>query len=427
MSAILTLAIKDIRQLLRDRMGTFWIFVFPVIMALFFGAIFSGGDRGGGAGRLSILVVDEDGSDRSRAFAWRLSRMEALSVEPADRVGAAQSVRLGKKAAFVVIPRGFGEAVPLFGAGKPAKVQVGIDPSRKAEAGYLQGLLIQASFEGMQDLLAHPEQVRPYLSESLGAIESGKAGLPPEQRDNLSAFLRSLDGFLGRVDTKAYAEKGPRFEPLQIESLPVTTQRAGPRSPYEISFPQGILWALIACSTSFALALVRERMLGTFLRLRAAPMSQAQILAGKGLACFLAAMAVVSMLLLLGRLACGVRLEHPALLALAIPCSAACFVGIMVFVSVLGKTDRAVSGGGWGLLMIFSMLGGGTVPLFIMPEWMKTMGSVSPAKWAILALEGAIWRDFTLSEMMFPCALLLAFGALFAVLGLVRFARMERA
>jgi ABC-2 type transport system permease protein len=214
---------------------------------------------------------------------------------------------------------------------------------------------------------------------------------------------------------------------LQIEPIPITTQRAGPRSPYEISFPQGILWALIACSTSFALALVRERMQGTFLRLRAAPMSRAQILAGKGLACFIAALAVVCALLILGTVACGIRFAHPALLALAIPCSAACFVGIMVFVSVLGKTDRVVSGGGWGLLMIFSMLGGGMVPLFIMPDWMRTMGSVSPAKWAILALEGAIWRDFSLAEMLLPCGLLLVFGTLFAVLGLLRFARLERA
>ncbi len=47
-----------------------------------------------------------------------------------------------------------------------------------------------------------------------------------------------------------------------------------------------------------------------------------------------------------------------------------------------------------------------------MPDWMRTLGSLRPAKWDILLL---------------PCALLLGFGTLFAVLGLVRFARMERA
>src|SRR5262245_6318259 len=205
MSAILTLAMKDLTQLLRDRMGTFWIFVFPVIMALFFGAIFGGG-RGGAAGRMSILVVDEDGSEESRAFTARLAAMEALRVEKAERDAARESVRLGRKSAFVVIPPGFGEAVPLFGGKKAARVQVGIDPSRKAEAGYLQGLLLQASFEGMKDLLRDPGKLRPTLSESLGEIEGGKSGMAPDQQANLSAFLRSLDGFLGRVDARAYGE-----------------------------------------------------------------------------------------------------------------------------------------------------------------------------------------------------------------------------
>lgn len=172
--------------------------------------------------------------------------------------------------------------------------------------------------------------------------------------------------------------------------------------------------------------MVRERMLGTYLRLKAAPLGPAQILSGKGLACFLCAGAVVVFLLVLGRLVCGVRLEHPLLLLLAIPSSAACFVGLMMFVSVLGKTDQAVSGGGWGILMIFSMLGGGMVPLFVMPSWMAAVSHLSPVKWAILALEGAIWRDFTLQEMLVPCGILLAFGAFFWMLGLALFGRMER-
>jgi ABC-2 type transport system permease protein len=251
--------------------------------------------------------------------------------------------------------------------------------------------------------------------------------LPDGQQKVLATFLKGLDSFLGEVDPKGFQEHGPAMDPVKIKMIPITEKRAAPRSAYEISFPQAILWALIACSTSFALAMVRERMWGTFLRLRAAPLSRRQILQGKGLACFLAAITVILFLLILGRLACGVRLDHPALLALAIPCSAACFVGIMVFVSVLGKTDQTVSGAGWGILMIFSMLGGGMVPLFVMPGWMRTLSDISPVKWSIVALEGAIWRDFSLSEMMLPCAVLLAFGTIFAVVGLLRFIRMERA
>lgn len=66
------------------------------------------------------------------------------------------------------------------------------------------------------------------------------------------------------------------------------------------------------------------------------------------------------------------------------------------------------------------------VPLFVMPAWMRTLSDISPVKWSILALEGAIWRGFSLSEMLLPCGVLLAFGACFTILGMLRFATTER-
>ena len=42
---------------------------------------------------------------------------------------------------------------------------------------------------------------------------------------------------------------------------------------------------------------------------------------------------------------------------------------------------------------------------------------VSPVRWAILALEGAIWRDFTVAQMALPCGILLAIGVIGFALG----------
>ena len=43
MGAVINLALKDLRLLLRDRFGLFWVLAFPLLMALFFGAIFRSG------------------------------------------------------------------------------------------------------------------------------------------------------------------------------------------------------------------------------------------------------------------------------------------------------------------------------------------------------------------------------------------------
>jgi len=106
----------------------------------------------------------------------------------------------------------------------------------------------------------------------------------------------------------------------------------------------------------------------------------------------------------------GVRPSSMGILALAGVSAAVCFVGFMMLIASLGKTEQTASGAGWAILMPMSMLGGAMVPQFVMPQWMQTAGMISPIRWVVLAIEGGIWRQFTLSEMVLPCAILIAVG-----------------
>jgi ABC-2 type transport system permease protein len=93
----------------------------------------------------------------------------------------------------------------------------------------------------------------------------------------------------------------------------------------------------------------------------------------------------------------------------------------MMLLSVLGRTEQAASGIGWAVLLVLSMLGGGMIPYFFMPSWMRALSNVSPVKWSILAMEGAVWRGFTLTEMLLPAGILVGTGALFFAVGLRTF------
>jgi ABC-2 type transport system permease protein len=93
------------------------------------------------------------------------------------------------------------------------------------------------------------------------------------------------------------------------------------------------------------------------------------------------------------------------------------FVGIMMLLSVMGKTEQSAGGIGWSVLMVISMIGGGMIPLFVMPSWMRTISHFSPVKWAILAMEGALWRRFTFQEMLLPCGILIGVGLVFFIVG----------
>ena len=197
-------------------------------------------------------------------------------------------------------------------------------------------------------------------------------------------------------------------------------KRAAPRNGFEITFVQGMIWGIIGCVMSFAVGLVAERTHGTFVRLQMAPVSAAQLLGGKALACLVTLLLMQTLLLTVGMLFFGLRVTSPLLLVAAMLSASIGFVGVMMLVASLGRTEEAASGAGWAIMMPMAMLGGAMIPLIAMPAWMIGVSHVSPIKWAVLALEGAIWRGFGPADMLLPCGILLT-------LGIVSFAAGSRA
>ena len=140
------------------------------------------------------------------------------------------------------------------------------------------------------------------------------------------------------------------------------------------------------------------------------------MLLGKALACFLTIAAVETILLAIGMAFFGIRASSWPLLVAAALAVALCFVGIMMVVAVLGRTEQSAGGLGWAIMMPLAMFGGGMIPLFVMPSWMQAVSNASPVKWGILALEGATWRGLGPSELAWPLAVMVLVG--FAGLGL---------
>ena len=73
-----------------------------------------------------------------------------------------------------------------------------------------------------------------------------------------------------------------------------------------------------------------------------------------------------------------------------------------------------------------AMFGGGMIPIAFMPKFMKPLSNLTPVKWGILSLEGAIWREFSLAEMLMPCSILLAVAGVGIVTGSVLLSRQLR-
>lgn len=364
MSEVIFMALKDIRLLTRDRAGLFFILGFPFIYAMLIGSMFSTAVKGDA--RFNVAVVDEDATGGSRAYIGELTALPQLEVAVVDRAEAQRRLRRGNVAAFVVLSPGFGEARAKPLAGIPPKAELVRDPSRAAESAMLEGVLMRTAFLAM------------------GHAISGGAPMP---------------------------------EPLSLESTSMAHEKEGPANAFEFSFPQGIVWAMIFCVSRFGASLVSERTHGTLVRMQMAPVSRAQIVAGKAVACLVVMSVVTLALTVFAAVVLHVRIVSVPLYLLATGSAVIGFTGIMALMSTLGKNEASTAAISSAIMLLMALTGGAAVPLIAMPEWMRTVGSISPVKWTILAAEGAIWRGFSPGEMMTPCAILLTSGVVCFLIG----------
>lgn len=416
---LLDLAVKDLKLLLRDKLAAFFILGFPILMGLFFGMVM-GGTSEGGRGKMEIAVIDHDQSEISKKFLDALGKNDNLRLVSDSLDSAMESVRLGKRTGLVVLPAGFGEKAGMMWEPQP-EIQLGMDPSRAAESAMMEGFLMQATASLIGDRFQDPKQFLPSITAAKkqfleGEMDAGSKLIGTAFFGSLEQMIDSADQLQSEGQTEGLGGANIQFaniKPLdvtrKVEPDSIAAQVQKIRSRWDISFPQAMLWGVLGCVAGFSMSLARERSLGTMLRLQVSPLSKMQILTGKALACFLAVLLVMVVMVGLGLLLNMKPLSFPKLAVAAIA-TGVCFVGIMMTIAVLGKSEQSVSGIGWAINTVMAMIGGCMIPVMFMPEFLQRFSVISPIRWSIVAIEGAIWRDFTWTEMLFPCFVLVAIG-----------------
>ncbi|MBN2314654.1 MAG: ABC transporter permease [Sedimentisphaerales bacterium] len=424
MNKALLLAVKDLRVLLSDKGNIFWVFGFPVLFALFFGAIYS--SAGEGPSGMKIAIADEDNSEYSNSYVSKLESNDALDIICMSRDEAIDHVRKGKVSAAVVLKKGIGDGFEALFDNDDPKLEIASDPSRRMESGYLQGLLVKAQFEALSNKFTDTKWMKGQIDLWRDDInKAGDAnGLDTDQAKLYLDVIDSLDTLMTDVN-QADFQDGFDGDMLSFAKLDVNREREGPIAPFQITFPQVLLWGFMGCTATFAISIVKERTSGTFDRLRIGPIGRVHILGGKGLACFFTCILIMCILTVGAKAIFKMPMGNRVLFVPAALCTILCFVGLMMFICTLGRTEQSVGAAGWAMLMIMGMLGGAMMPLAFMPSWMRSFSHISPVKWGIYALEGAVWRNFTLAEMIGPCSILLTIGIVFFSLGVVMLRKQE--
>lgn len=430
MRQIAAIVRKELKLFLSDRRSVVVGIVTPILLAWFFGFLFSGGGQQE-ATKIPVRVVDADRSAVSRAVVAGLAGDPLLAVTTAEADPAREEVRRGKAVAAVFLPPGFGDDAVrgFFGTAAAPEVRLLVDPSRSTEAGLVRGLLAEkiyreASRESFAGSTGHD-----VLAESLRALEADRAPASPE-REALKQLLRDVTRWQsssagpGQPSGVSGAPRGPGSAvPFTLREEAVTARRGATYNSYAHSFAGMGIQFLLFVALDFGIAFLVERQGGLWKRLRAAPLSRTTLLAGKTTAGALIGLISIGTTFAFGIAVLGVRVvgSVPGFLLLLVA-SALMASSFGLLLAALGQTPGTTRGLSILAVLLLVMLGGGWVPAFVFPAWMQSVTLALPTRWAIDGFDAVVWRgaDFVTGALP-ACAVLLGYTALFLLIARLRF------
>ena len=372
LTPLLAMVRKDLRLFFTDRRAVVMSFAAPIVIASFFGSIFSGVPGMADRARMVVHIVDRDGGPISRAIvaAVRDDKNLAVTVSAPDDAWAA--VRRGAAVAAVIIPPGFGDAAgrAFFGAPNKPELKVLHDPTRPAELAMVRGILT--------------EHVMRAVSREL---LPGRFTFPYDVREE--AVTASA--------TMAYSSYAHAFAGMGVQFL-------------------------LFAAVDLGIGMLVERQRGLWKRLRSAPLSRAMLLGGKAASGALITLMTLLVSFAFAILLLRVRIEGSVLGFLAV--SVACALMATTFgllLAAVGGTPAATRGVATFIVLITVMLGGAWMPTFFFPAWLQRLTVVVPVRWAVDGLDAMTWRGLGFSAAIAPTLMLLGFATLFGALALLRF------
>jgi ABC-2 type transport system permease protein len=416
---------KDLLLFFSDRRSVIVSFVVPIAIASFFGAVFSGGSGTRERARIAAAIVDQDASAISKAIVAGARADNNLNVTTPTETDARESVKQGKIAVAVIIPKGFGDAAgkAFFGDGEKPVLNLLNDPSRSIELAMVSGVMTQHVMEAVSREMFGGDQGRQLVEQTLPQVQASTS-MPADQKRLLVEMLGSVQRF---------------YRDQQAAGTPRATERRGITMPYTVheeaitagavayngyahSFAGMAIQFLLFAMANIGIEMLLERRRGLWSRLRSAPVSKAMLLSGKATSGTLISLMILLVSFGFAMIVFKVRIQGSVLGFLGI--SIACAVMASTFgllVAALGNSPATARGVTTLAVLMMVMLGGAWVPTFIFPAWLQQFTLVIPVRWAVDGLDAMTWRGIGLSGAVMPVLILVVFAAAFSMIAASRF------
>ncbi len=417
MDKIWSVAVNDLRVTFRDKSIWLTLVVIPLVIIFFIGLANGGFGGGGGGVRLLVDTFDQDGSDLSAELLVNLKAAnDGIILCPADNTAedvcrlkgsdltdelAAERVTDGVTSATLVIPAGFG-AKAL--AGEPVNIVYRSQDNLNQNGPVLQAL-------------------QAVLQRLGGAVVAARVGVDVFEHSGLTGATFRDDADRAAFSQQVYDSARQTWDTLP--SAVTFNESAAKEGRRPSGFSQSVpgIGTMYVMSTVLigCLVLLTERKQWTFQRMLTMPIAPGQIVAGKMLARFVMGMIQYGVAFGFG-LILGVYFgDSPLALLLVMVAFTLCSTAFALLLATFVKTEMQAGSVLNLVVLILAPLGGAWWPLEIVPQWMQTVGHLSPVAWAMEGFRSVIFHGGGVESVITPVLILLAVTAVVFVIAVRRF------
>jgi ABC-2 type transport system permease protein len=409
MKKIFLIGWKDVLLVFRDPAALILMLAAPFLLTLGLGFV-TGGMSGGsssGPSNIPVVLVNLDGGQLGNAMVdlFQSKDLNGL-VAPtlmSDPAQARQLVDTDKTAAVIIVPAGFTQSIiPAVGVALPSGATVQIElytnPSRPTSSGVIKAI----------------------VEEFVSRVEVGRVS------GQVAVIQLIQSGLIGVQDAaKVGGEIGTRLSQTTQTGSTIglkTLTASGEAVKFNIlafMAPGMALMFLMYTVSNGGRTLLAERARGTLPRLLVAPVTPAQVLAGKVFGVFLTGAAQMLILIVASTLLFQLDWGDPLAVVLLVLAAVFGAVGWGMLITSLAKTPGQVSTIGSAIMLLFGMMGGSFFSLGNMPDWFQVISKITPNAWGMDGFN-TLAAGGSLVNILTPISGLLVMGiALFGVAALI--------
>jgi ABC-2 type transport system permease protein len=393
------LTLHELRQRLSDPSILINLVVVPLLITFAIGSA----NLGGGDEQLPLVdIIDNDQSSQSQALVALLSQSDTLQFcaqasdscelqQAATQEQVLQRLESGKILAIIEIPQGF------------ANNQDRLISFHTQQSGFAPNLVEQ----NLQNALVRYQALDSARNAGERLVDQ-IGDLSDEQRQEL----------MQQIDQRSQALW--QSEPIVIRTSYPEQSEQVIASGFAQSVPGISSMYVLFAVLPLGATLLRDRQQWTLQRLISMPLRPAQVLSGKLFCYFLLGMVQFAVIFGFGALM-GMPFGSSPLALLATMLSYSLAVtGLALMLSNWVKTPSQANSINLLITLVCAPLGGAWWPLEIVPEWMRTVGHISPIAWAMDAFSAVLVRGAGLGDIWLPLAALLAMALAFFSVGVAR-------